>query len=154
MFCNLWRLLISPPSQGIIVVVQLLHCVWLFATPWTTAHLKLMLSWLYHPTILSSVVPFSSRLRSFPASGSFPMNWLYISTGQSWSFSLNISPSNEYSGLISFRVDWLDLLAVQGTLKSLIQHHSSKSISSLVLSFLYSPTLISTHGYWKNHSFD
>ena len=74
------------------------------------------------------VVPFSSRLQSFPASGSFPMSQLFVSGGQSqnWSFSFSISPSNEYSGLISFRMDWLDLLAVQGTLKSLLQHHSSK----------------------------
>ena len=72
----------------------------------------------------SSVILFSSRLQSFPASGSFPMSWLFASDGQFCSFS--ISPSNEYSGLISFRMDWLDLLAVQGTLKSL-QHHSSKA---------------------------
>ena len=71
-----------------------------------------------------------------------------------WSFSFSISLSNEYSGLISFRIDWLDLLAVQGTLKSLIQHHSSKAFSSSALSFLYSPTLTSIHDYWKNHSFD
>ena len=58
-----------------------------------------------------------------------------------------------HSGLISFRMDWLDLLAVQGTLKSLLQHHSSKP-SIFVLSFLYSPTLTSIHDYWKNHSFD
>ena len=71
-----------------------------------------------------------------------------------WSFSFSISLSNEYSGLISFRIDWLDLLAVQGTLKSLLQHHSSKAFSSSALSFLYSPTLTSIHDYWKNHSFD
>ena len=73
-----------------------------------------------------------------------------------WSFSFNISPSNEYSGLISFRMDWLDLLAVQGTLKSLpaTPPLKFKSINSLVLSFLYSPTLTSIHDYWKNHSFD
>ena len=69
-----------------------------------------------------------------------------------WSFSFSISPSNEYSGLISFRMDWLDLLAVQGTLKSLLQHHSSKA--SILCHFLYSPTLTSIHDYWKNHSFD
>ena len=68
------------------------------------------------------------------------------------SFSFSISPSNEYSGLISFRMDWLDLLAVQGTLKS--SPTQFKSISSLVLSFLYSPTLTSIHDYWKNHSFN
>ena len=79
-----------------------------------------------HPTILSSVVHFSSYPQSFPASGSFQMSQLFTSDGQSyWSFSFNISPSNEYSGLISFRMDWLDLLEVQGTFKSLLQHHSS-----------------------------
>ena len=81
-----------------------------------------------HPTISSSVVPFSSSLQSFPASGSFPMSQFFKSGGQSIkSFSFSISPSNEYSGLISFRIDWFDLLAVQGTLKSILQHHSSKA---------------------------
>ena len=75
-----------------------------------------------------SVIPFSSRLQSFPSSGSFQMSQLFASGGQSnWSFSFNISPSNESSGLISFRMDWVDLLAVQGTLKSFLQHHSSKA---------------------------
>ena len=67
-----------------------------------------------HPTISSSVIPFYSWLQSFPASGSFPMNQFFTSGGQSMSFSFSISPSNEYSGLISFRIDWCDLLAVQG----------------------------------------
>ena len=81
-----------------------------------------------HPTISSSVVPFSSRLPSFPASGSFQMSSvLHIRWPKYWSFSFSISPSNECSGLISFRMDWLDLLAVQGTLNSLLQHHSSKA---------------------------
>ena len=71
-----------------------------------------------------------------------------------WSFSFSISPSNEYSRLISFRTDWVDLLVVQGTLKSLLLYHGSKNINSSVLSFLYSPTLTSIHDYWKNHSFD
>ena len=79
----------------------------------------------------SSVVPFSSCLQPFPASGSFPMNQFFASGGQNiyWSvsFRFSISPSSEYSGLISFRIDWFDLLAVQGTLKSLLQHHSSKA---------------------------
>ena len=66
---------------------------------------------------------------------------LHIRWPKYWSFSLSISLSNEYSGLISFRMDWLDLLAVQGTLKSLLQHHSSKSINTSALIFLYSPTL-------------
>ena len=81
-----------------------------------------------HPTISSSVVPFSSSPQSFPASGSFPVSpVLPIRWPEYWSFSFSISPSSEHSGLISFRMDWLDLLAVRGTLKSLLQHHSSKA---------------------------
>ena len=80
------------------------------------------------PTISSFVIPFSSCLQSFPVSGSFPMSQLFASGGQSIGvFSFNISPSNEHPGLISFSMDWLDLLVVQGTLKSLLQHHSSKA---------------------------
>ena len=78
-----------------------------------------------HPTILSSVAPFSSCPQSFPASGSFLISQLFASGSQSFSF--NISPSYEYSGLIPFRIDWFDLLAVQGILKSLLQNHSSKA---------------------------
>ena len=70
-----------------------------------------------------------------------------------WSFSFSISPSNECSKLISFRIDWFDLLAVQGTLKSLIKQHSSKA-SILWHSAFFSPILTSVHDYWKNHSFD
>ena len=81
-----------------------------------------------HPTISSSVVPFSSHLPVFP---SIQVIWnesvLCIRWPKCWSFSFSISPPNEYSGLISFRMDWLDLLAVQGTLKSLLQHHGSKA---------------------------
>ena len=80
-----------------------------------------------HPAISSSVVPFSSCPQSLPASGSFPMSQLFMRWPKYWSFSLNISPSNEHPGLISFRMDWLDLLALLGTLKSLLQHHSSKA---------------------------
>ena len=76
-----------------------------------------------HLTISSSDVPFSSRLQSFISIRVFSNE----SAPKYWSFSFNISPSNEHSGLISFRMDWLDLLAVQGTLKSLLQHHSSKA---------------------------
>ena len=79
-----------------------------------------------HPTISSSVIHFSSCLPSFPASGSFQMSQLFTSV-KYWSFSFSISPSNEYSWLILFRIDWLGLPAVQGTLKSLLQHHSSKA---------------------------
>ena len=83
---------------------------------------------LYHPTISSSAVPLSSCPQSFPASGSFPVSQIFtIRWPKYWSFSFNISPFNEHPGLISFRMDWLDLLAVQGTLKSLLQHHSSKA---------------------------
>ena len=87
------------------------------------------LSWWCHLTISSSVVPFFSRLQSFPASGSFPRSQLFASGGQSIGVSASASdlPINIQDSLISFRMDWLDLLAVQGTLKSLLQHHSSKA---------------------------
>ena len=97
-------------------------------------------------TILSSAVLFSICLQSFPTSTSFPVSWLFASSGQS------IGASCEHSGLISFRTDWFDL-ALQGTLKSLLQHQF-KSISSSLFSLLYCPVLPSVHDYWKNHSFD
>ena len=118
--------------------VQSLSRVRLFATPWITARQASLSiptprvysnscpsSWWCHPAISSSVVPFSSCPQSsisvFSNESTLHMRW-----PKYWSFSLSISPFNEHPGLISFRMDWLDLLAVQGTLKSLIQHHSSK----------------------------
>ena len=86
-----------------------------------------LLSQRCHPAISSSVTCFSSCLQSFPASESFPMSQFFTSGGQSISFSFSVSPSNEYSGLISFRTDWLNLLGIQGTLKSLLQHYSLKA---------------------------
>ena len=80
-------------------------------------------SWWCHPAISSSVIPFSFCPQSFPALWSFPMSQLFAWDGQS---VFSISPSSEHPGQISFRMDWLDLLAVQGTLKSLLQHHHSK----------------------------
>ena len=85
------------------------------------------LSWWCHPAILSFIVPFSSCFQSVPASGSFPMSQFFTSGVQNTGSSFSISPSNEYSGLISFRIDLFDLLVVQGILKSLLQHHSSKA---------------------------
>ena len=86
------------------------------------------LTWWCHPISSSSVIPFSSCLQSFPASESFSReSALHIRWSKYWSFSFSISPSNEYLGLISFRIDWFDLLAFQGTLKSLLQYHSSKA---------------------------
>ena len=84
-------------------------------------------SWWCHPAISSSVIPISSRLQSFPALVFSNESVLHIRWPKYCSFSFNISSSNEHSGLISFMMDWLDLLAVQGTLKSLLQHHSSKA---------------------------
>ena len=144
--------------------VQSLSRVQLFATPWTTAcqaFLSITNSQspsktmsiesvmpsnhliLYHPLLLPSIFP---SIRFFSNESALCMRW-----PKYWSFSLNISLSNEHPGLISFRINWLDLLAIQGTLKSLQQF---KSINSSVLSFLYSPTLTSIHDYWKNHSLD
>ena len=108
-----------------------------------------------HPTISSSVIPFSSCLQSFPASGSFLMSQLSASGGQRTGASISaITPSNEYSGLISFRNDWFDLLAVQRTLKSLLQHHSSTA--SILRCWAFFIVQLS-HPYMttgKNHSFD
>ena len=97
---------------------------------------------LCHPLLL---------LRSiFPSVRLFSNEWaLCIRWPKYWGFSFSISPSNEYSGLISFWIDWFDFLAVQGTLKSLLPHHSFESINSWALSLLYGPTLTSVHDYWK-----
>ena len=106
-----------------------------------------------HPTISSSVITFSSCLQSFPSIGVFSNESGHrIRWPKYWSFSFSISPFNEYSGLISFSIDWFYFLAVQGTLKNLLQQF--KGINSSVLSHLYSPTLTSMHDHWKNHSFD
>ena len=120
--------------------VQSLSSVWLFATPWTAARqaslsiansqnlLKLMSIEsvmpsnpliLCHPLLPPSIFP---SIRVLSNESALRIRW-----PKYWRFSFNISPSNEHSGLISFRMDWLDLLAVQGTLKSLLQHHSSKA---------------------------
>ena len=115
--------------------VQSLSCVQHFVTPWTAARQASLsitkpracsnscpFSQWCHSTISSSVPPFSSCPKSFLASDSFPNEFAFLSVWPKyWSYSFSISPSNEYSGLISFRMDWLDLLAVQGTLKSLLR---------------------------------
>ena len=128
-------------TEKTIVVGYLLSHVWLFVTPWTAAHqaslsftitqslLKLMSIELVMPSnhlilghlllLLSSIFP---TIKVFSNESALHVRWLKY-----WNFSFSISPSNEYSGLISFRIDWFDLLAVQGTLKSLLQHHSSKA---------------------------
>ena len=98
------------------------------------------------PLLLPSIFP---SIKVFSNESVLRMRW-----PKYWSFSFNVSPSNEHSGLISFRMDWLDILAVQGILKSLLQHHSSKASILSALSFLYSPNLTSIHDHWKNHSLD
>ena len=145
--------------------VQLLIRVQLFATLWTAACqaslsitnsrslLKLMSIELVmpsnplilcHPLLLQpSIIP---SIRVFSNESVFCIRWLKY-----WTFSFSISPSSEYSGLISFRIDWLVLLAVQGTSSATPLF---KSISSSLLSLLYGPTLTSIHDYRKNHSFD
>ena len=151
-----------------VVIVQLLSHVWLFATPWTAAHqaspfitnsqslLKLMSIEsvmpsshliLCHPLLLLPPVPPSIRV--FSSESVLRMRW-----PKYWSFSLSISPSKEYSGLISFRIDWFDLHSVQGTLKCLLQHHILQKHQF----FGAHPSLWSDshihNDYWKNHSFD
>ena len=99
---------------------------------------------LCHTLLPPSIFP---SIRVFPSESALRIKW-----PKDWRFS--ISPSNEYLGLISFRMDWLDLPAVQGTLKSLLQHHSSKASVFQRSASFNGPTLISIHDYWKNHSFD
>ena len=147
--------------------VQLLSHVRLFATPWTAAcraSLSITNSWsllklmsiesvmpsnhfiLYRPLLLlPSIFP---SIRIFSNESALHMRW-----PKDWSFSFNISPSNEHPGLMSFRMDWLDLLAVQGTLKSLLQHHSSKASILQCLAFFIVQL---SHPYMtrKNHSLD
>ena len=150
------------------IVAQSFSPIWLIVTPWTAAcqtslsitnfwsllklmsiesvmpsnHLILCHPFLFPPSIFPSIRVFSneSALRS---------RW-----PKYWSFSFSICPSNEYSGLISFWIDWFDLRAVQGTLKSLLQHHSSKAsilwCSAFFIVQLWHPYM----NYWKNHSFD
>ena len=143
--------------------VQLLSCVWLFDTTWTAARqasLSITNSWsLLKLMSIESVMPSNhlifchSRLLPpsiFPSIRVFTNeSALHIRWPKYWSFSFNISPSNEHSGLTSFRIDCLDILEVQGT--PTLQF---KSINSLELSFLYSPALTSIHDYWKNHRLD
>ena len=116
-----------------------------------------LLSQWCHPTVSSSLIlchPLLLLPSIFPANTVFSNELaLCIRWPKYWSFSFRISPSNVYSGLISFRMDWFDLLAVQGTLKSILQHHSSKA-SILRHSLFYSRTLTSIYDYWKNQSFD
>ena len=157
----------SPSSHGQFSSVQSLSHVQLFATPWIKARqaslsitnswssLKLMsIEWvmpsshliLYRPLLL--LLPIPPSIRVFSNESALHMRW-----PKYWSFSFSISPSNEHPGTISFRMDWLDLLAVQGTQES-SPTPQYKSINSLVLSFLHSPTLTSIHDHWKNHSLD
>ena len=147
--------------------VQSLSHVRLFATPWTAAHqasLSITNSWSLLKLISIELVmpsnylilchPLLLLLSSFPSIRVFSNeSALRIRWPKYWSFSFNISPSNEHPGLISFRKDWLDLLAVQEILKSLLQHHSSKA-SVLWHSAFFMVQLTSIHDYWKNHSFD
>ena len=143
--------------------VQSLSCVWLFVTPWTAAlsitnsqsllkltSMELVMPSnhliLCQPLLLPSIFP---SIRVFSNKSVLRIRWPMY-----WGFSFSISPSNEYSGLISLRMDWLDILAVQGTLKSLPQHHSSKA--SIILWSAFFIVQLS-HPYMtteKNHSLD
>ena len=148
--------------------IQLLSHVWLFATPWTAAcqaSLPITNSRsLPKPMSIVSVMPSNHlifchpllllpsifpSIRVFSNESALPMRW-----PKYWSFSFNISPSNEHPGLISFKMGWMDLFAVQGTLKSLLRHHSSKASILQCSAFFILLTLTSIHGYWKDHSFD
>ena len=147
--------------------IQLLSHTWLFVTPWTAAHQASLsftisqncskscpLRWWCHPPILSSVIPFSSCLQSFSASGSFPMSQFFTSGGQSIgaSASASVLPMNIQ--------DWFTLgltssISLQSkTLSRVFSNTTVQKHQFSALSFLYSPTLTSIHDHWKNHSFD
>ena len=146
------------------VLVQSLNHVRLFATPWT-ATCQASLSFTVSQSLLKFMSTESMMLSNylilchpllvlppmFPSISVF-INELYLAIRwpKHWSFGFRISPSNEHSGLISFRIDWYGLLLIQGILKSLIQH----PITSSVLSLLYGIIITSIHDYWKNHSLD
>ena len=144
---------------SLVAVVQSLSRVWLSVTPWTAGHQASLFITMSQSLLklmsVESVIPSHHLILCrpllllpsiFPSIRVFSnQSVLHIRWPKYWSFS--ISPSIEYSGLISFRIDWFDLLAVQRTVKSLLQHHSSKA-SSLRCSVLYSPTLTSIHDYW------
>ena len=144
--------------------VQLLSCVWLFVTLWTAAcqaSLSITNSWSPpKPMSTESVMPSNHLILCCPLPlqpSIFPSirvfsnrSALRIRWPKYWSFSFNISPSNEHPGLISFRMDWLDLLAVQGSLKESSPTLKFKSINSWALNFLYSSTFTSIPDYWKN----
>ena len=148
--------------------VQLLSCVWLFATSWTAAFqasLSITNSWrLLKLRSIESVRPLNHLIfccpllllpSIFPSTRVFSnKSVLHIRWPKYWSFSFSISPSNKYSGMISFRMDWLDLLAVQRTLKSFLQHHSSKTSIHQSPAFFIVQLSPSIHDHWKNHSFD
>ena len=153
-------------SLSILTFVSLFSCSLVSdsATSQTTAHQacpplfprvcsnSCLLSQLCYQTISFSVAPFSSCSQSFPVLGSFAMSWPFTSDGQSIGASASTCLFHEYSGLMSFRIDWFDLPAVQGTLK--YSPAQLESVDSSGLSLLYGPTLTSIHDYWTNHSFD
>ena len=168
--CGLWLIPLIVLSLRFVrklnIVVQSLNCVQPFATPWTAAH-QAPLSFTFSQNLLKFMSIESVKLSNhlilcrpllFPPS-IFPNirvfsseSALHIRWPKFWSFSFSISPSNEFSELISFRMDWFDLLEVQGT-QNCSPMPQFKSINSSELSFLYGPTLTSIHDYWKNHSF-
>ena len=152
--CGMYTWSVQSPSH-----------VQIITAPWTAAHqaslsisnyrslLKLMSMESVMPSNhLILCRPFLLPLSTFPSIRVFSnKSVLHIRWPKYWSFS--ISPSDEYSGLIFFRMDWFDLLAVQGIHKSLLEHYSSKA-STLWNSAFYTPTLTSIHDHWKNHSLD
>ena len=151
----------------VVIFAQLLSHVRLFATPWTAAHQALLFFTISQN--LLRLMSFESMMLSnhfifcrplllspsiFPSIRVFCIeSVLHIRRPKYWSFSFSISPSNEYSGLISFRMNWLDLLATRDS-QGFSPTSYFKSIHSSSLSFLYSTTLTSIHDCWKNHSFD
>ena len=166
--CGTFKVVSNGYSSLLLLVSHAVCCCSVSATPWSTAgqlpcpplshslfkfisiesvmpsnHLILCRPLLLLPSIFPSIRVFSNE------------SALCIRWPKYWSFSFNISPSSEHPGLISFRMDWLDLLALQGTLKSLLQHHSSKaSVLRHSAFFIVQLSHTSIHDHWKNHSLD
>ena len=155
-----WSCICFSGGETLVVLVSLLSHVQLSATSWTAAHqayLSFIVSWsLFKLIPIESVMPSNHLIlychllllpSIFPSIRVFSNEWALHIRPKYWSFSSSISP--DYTGLISFKIDWFDLLAIQGTLQESSPAPQFESIISLTASLLYSPTLTSIHDHWK-----
>ena len=164
---NKFKLLYFSSYLSYYILVQLLSCVWFFATTWTVAYQPSLSitnsqslfkscpsSWWCHRTISSSVIPFSSCLQSFPVSGTFPVSQFFSSGGQmiGVSASASVFPMNIQD---RFPLEWTGWISLQSNrLSRVFSNTTVQKHQFFSAQLLYSPTLTSIHDYWKNHSFD